>query len=401
MNTTTQTAVLFITSLSTCVSTSLPGNDTDNNTFPTNSTTDCGSTVGVAGRSFEDFEEFKVALIINKYYLYIICGIGIPGNIAALVTVWKMKPLSSSSIFMIALASMDTLTLVIKELYYQLTYFDIQMFDLGCQFFVFIGQFAGHYANWILVAMTTERFIAIRFPMKVQKICTKTKVITALLVIAVAMIVLNVHHFATVDEGYDSFSKYQCSTKKDHEFFMTKIWYWMDGVAFSVAPFCALIILNFFIINGIRDSVKKQRDLTNLQQKQTKQHNQITVMLVTVSLVFTLLTLPNSVFFISRGYWDYKKSNYQIALHLLIYQLVFVLTDLNHAVNFYLYFLSGKKFRKHFISMLRCASNTTTTTRTTLTRSSRYQMSVTSTPSNHTLVEHDSACSRSISNTVT
>lgn len=182
---------------------------------------------------------------------------------------------------------------------------------------------------------------------------------------------------------------------------MTKIWYWMDGVAFSVAPFCALIILNFFIINGIRDSVKKQRDLTNLQQKQTKQHNQITVMLVTVSLVFTLLTLPNSVFFISRGYWDYQKSNYQIALHLLIYQLVFVLTDLNHAVNFYLYFLSGKKFRKHFISMLRCASNTTTTTRTTLTRSSRYQMSVTSTPSNHTLVEHDSACSRSISNTVT
>lgn len=401
MNTTTHTAMLFNTSSSTCVSTSFPGNDTDNNTFLTNSTTDCGSNVGVAGRSYEDFDEYKVALFINTYYLYIICGIGLPGNIAALVTVWKMKPLSSSSIFMIALASMDTMTLVIKELYYQLTYYDIQMFDLGCQFFVFIGQFSAHYANWILVAMTADRFIAIKFPLKVQKICTKTKVITALLVIAVALLALNIHHFATMYEGYHFLAKYKCSIKKEHEFFMKKIWYWLDGVTFSVAPFCALTILNFFIIIGIRDSLKKQRDLTNLQQKQTKQQMQITVMLITISVVFTLLTMPNCVFFIYEGYWDYQKSSYQTALYFLVYQMVFVFTDLNHAINFYLYFLSGKKFRKHFIKLMRCASNTNTTTRTTLTRSSRYQMSVTSTPSNHTLVDHDSACNRSINNTIT
>lgn len=94
------------------------GNDIDNNIFLINFMIDCGSIVGVVGCFFEDFEEFKVVFIINKYYLYIICGIGIFGNIVVFVIVWKMKLLIFFLIFMIVLVSMDILILVIKELYY-------------------------------------------------------------------------------------------------------------------------------------------------------------------------------------------------------------------------------------------------------------------------------------------
>lgn len=400
MNITTQTTTLFNITTSLCVMTSLSVNNSDNSTFTDNNTLIvCRGDDKPPQKSFTDYDEYEAALGLNKYYLYFIVGLGVPGNLAALVTVCKMKPFTSSSVFMVTLATMDSASLIIKELYHQLTFFDIQMFDIGCQIMIFLGSFAMHYANWILVAMTAERFIAIKFPMRVQEICTKTKVVIVLVVMAIILVGLNSHHFVIMHEGYSSFTIYLCQSRAEYTYFYSKIWYWIDGVVFAMAPFCALTLLNFLIIIGIRDSMKKQRDLTNLQQKQSKQQMQITVMLVTVSVVFTVLTMPNCIFFIYEGYWNYKQSSYQTALYYLIYQIVFILSDLNHAVNFYFYFLSGKKFRKHFIKLICCCSkrNSRGMPATTMTRASRYQMSVTSTPS-HSLVDHDSACNPSIKN---
>ncbi|XP_061169110.1 gastrin-releasing peptide receptor-like [Saccostrea echinata] len=392
MNVTTQITTLFNVTSSMCMMTSPSVNNSNNNSCVDNITTDCGP----SHNSFTEYDEYIAALFINKNYLYFIVGLGIPGNIAAIITVCKMKPFTSSSVFMIALATMDSFNLIIKELYYQLTYYDIQMYDIGCQLMIFLGTFAMQYANWILVAMTAERFIAIKFPMKVQEICTKTKVIIVLVVLGLVLASLNSHFFATKREGYTALRKYSCMSKVGYDNFYTKIWYWIDGVVYAMAPFCLLTILNFLIIAGIRDSVKKQKDLTNLQQKQSKQHTQITVMLVTVSVVFTVLTMPNCIFFIYDGYWDFEKSCYETALYHLIYQVVFVLSDLNHAVNFYFYFLSGKKFRKHFLKLICCSKRKFHgTTATTITRSSRYHMSVTSTPSSHSLVDHDATCNPS------
>ena len=77
-------------------------------------------------------------------------------------------------------------------------------------------------------------------------------------------------------------------------------------------------------------------------------------MLITVSVVFVLTTLPNCIMFIAQNYWDYEKDILTFANHYLIYQIVFVLSDSNHAVNFYLYFLSGRKFRQHFCNLICC-----------------------------------------------
>lgn len=123
-------------------------------------------------------------------------------------------------------------------------------------------------------------------------------------------------------------------------------------------------------------------------------------MLVIVFLVFIFLILFNFVFFIFRGYWDYQKSNYQIVFYLLIYQFVFVFIDLNYVVNFYLYFFSGKKFCKYFISMLCCVFNIIIIMRIILIRLFWYQMFVILMLSNYILVEYDLVCSCSISNMV-
>ncbi|OWF40588.1 hypothetical protein KP79_PYT04465 [Mizuhopecten yessoensis] len=220
-----------------------------------NMTTDFNTTTAASANSapsIYDYGEYWAALYINKYYLYVIVAIGLPGNLAAVVTICNMRPLTSSSVYMVMLAIVDSVNLGLKILYLQLTLYNVQMGHAGCKVMFFCGTFFMHYANWILVAMTIERFLAIWLPLKVSELCTRTRAFLVMGLIAVPLLGLNLHFF------------------------------WS--------------------------------------------------------------TLEN--------YWDYTKNLHEYARYFLFYQLVFVLSDFNHAINFYLYFLSGRKFRARFHAII-------------------------------------------------
>ena len=318
-----------------------------------NATTDPGSNV----KMFTEYIEFKVAEFINDYYLYLLCGIGIPGNIACIVTLVFMRPLMSSTIYMLCLAIIDTVAIILKMVYFQLTAHDLQMGARGCQLIFLFGTVSQQLSNWILVAMTLERFIAIWFPFKVKTFCNKRNAIISIVFMLVFFVLANLQFVFTFDEVYDPFVKYDCRPKEEHAKFVQYVWYWIDGVMYAFLPITLIIVFNGLIIHAVRKSGKEQRDLTNrainMSEKLTQQR-QLTVMLLTISLVFVLLILPNCIFFIVRTYWSWRETMQGIAQYYLVYQTVFLLSDLNHAVNFYLYCLSGRKFRQKFTQIICC-----------------------------------------------
>ncbi|XP_021373894.1 thyrotropin-releasing hormone receptor-like [Mizuhopecten yessoensis] len=322
-----------------------------------NMTTDFNTTTAASANSapsIYDYGEYWAALYINKYYLYVIVAIGLPGNLAAVVTICNMRPLTSSSVYMVMLAIVDSVNLGLKILYLQLTLYNVQMGHAGCKVMFFCGTFFMHYANWILVAMTIERFLAIWLPLKVSELCTRTRAFLVMGLIAVPLLGLNLHFFWSTLEVWDDYYSWDCQFRSEFEYFMTKMWYWIDGAAYSLIPFIILVIFNILIIVGIsrgHRGVVSKIDKTQMTEKM-KQQQQITIMLVTVSLVFVVLTMPNCVFFIFQNYWDYTKNLHEYARYFLFYQLVFVLSDFNHAINFYLYFLSGRKFRARFHAII-------------------------------------------------
>ncbi|XP_069119812.1 probable G-protein coupled receptor 139 [Argopecten irradians] len=323
----------------------------DNMTSGSNMTTTSGSNSAL---TVYDYGEYWAALYINKYYLYVIVAIGLPGNLAAVVTICNMRPLTSSSMYMVVLAIADIVNLILKILYLQLTLHNVQMGHSGCKVMFFFGTFFMHYSNWILVAMTIERFLAIWFPLKVSELCTRSRAAMVMGIIAVPLLALNLHFFWSTLEVWDDYYSWDCQFQSDFEFFMTKLWYWIDGAAYSLIPFIILVIFNILIIVGIKRGhrgVVSKIDKTRMTEKM-KQQQQITIMLVTVSLVFVILTMPNCVFFIFQNYWNYTETLHEYARYFLFYQLVFVLSDFNHAINFYLYFLSGKKFRAKFHAII-------------------------------------------------
>ncbi|CAG2212155.1 probable G-protein coupled receptor B0563.6 [Mytilus edulis] len=305
------------------------------------------------------YDEFKAAVVINNYYLYVLCALGIPGSACALITICRMKPLTSSSVYMAMLSLVDAMNLVFKLLYLLLTLYDVRLFDNGCRTMFFIGTFLMHYSNWLLVSMTIERFIAIWFPLQVTKLCTKRRAFINMIVLAIILMALNFQFYWTTVELPHKVYVWQCSFMDEYVHFITKVWYWIDGAAYSIVPFILLLIFNTMIILGIKMASSKQRMLTNKIDKtqntdKIKHQQQITIMLVSISVVFIILTMPNCAFFIMQDYWDYTKDVHTYAQYFLVYNIVFFLSDLNHAINFYMYFLSGRKFRTMFINMICC-----------------------------------------------
>ena len=91
-------------------------------------------------------------------------------------------------------------------------------------------------------------------------------------------------------------------------------------------------------------------------------HRHITLMLLAVAVVFLLLTLPNSIYFVLDVTYGFNKAptinDYYEWLRYrrltILTVIMFQLSDLQHATNFFLYLLTSDKFRRSVLMI--CAS---------------------------------------------
>lgn len=121
----------------------------------------------------KQFTIFRVAYFLNQYYLWVVFAFGFPGNIVSFITILRMKPVTSPTMYVAAVAFMDNTCLVCKILFFTLTKYDAPLGNKGCAVIWFLGSFTAQFANWLLVAMTVERCLAICLPLKVGSICTR------------------------------------------------------------------------------------------------------------------------------------------------------------------------------------------------------------------------------------
>ncbi|XP_076437303.1 delta-type opioid receptor-like isoform X2 [Babylonia areolata] len=313
----------------------------------------------------EKYPEFWAAYYLNKYYLNIIAAFGFPGNILSFITILKMKPHSHPSIYVAVLAVSDNFCLAAKILFTEVTRHDVDVGSYGCKFLYFAGNTTAIYANWLLVLMTVERFMAIWFPLKVGSFCTRRRsgVAMVCLLVMVGSLCSAFFVFSTDLWRGDDFL---CIFHQDYLPFVSYVWYWVDATFYALLPCVLLAMFNTLIIVGIKRAASIQRQLTeadsssrskrlfNQATEKIRQQRQITIMLVVVCVVFVVLTLPNCIFFIYKPYWNPTPRTRQDAKFRVIEQIVYLLSDLSHATNFFVYFFSTKKFRDRFLETVCC-----------------------------------------------
>ena len=127
-------------------------------------------------------------------------------------------------------------------------------------------------------------------------------------------------------------------------FYSSHVWPWIDFCIYCAFPVLTISICNIAII--LRLVIKKLMSSSH-------QYKSLQITLLAIPVVYLMCTLPITLF----GFNLFKSvMTKMISGNITYYQLALIFYYINHAINFYLYCLGGKTFRKELRSLL-CKSS--------------------------------------------
>ncbi|CAL1529851.1 unnamed protein product, partial [Lymnaea stagnalis] len=259
--------------------------------------------------------------------------------------------LSSPQAHVAILAVTDSLAIIMKVAYLELSGSAVQVTVPVHALIMFINEFCSVYANWVVVAMTAERVLAVCFPLRVGRMYTRRKALIVLACLAVATASVYLFHFWAWAEHYEPGFGHWYELKQEYQDFLTGAFYYISGCLYVLLPCVFVLAGNALIIINIKRARRAQRHLTNAFDqggRTARDQRQITVMLIAVSVVFLMLNIPNAIIYFAKNSWKYELLSYDHAKYNFTIRFIHMLSDANHAVNFYLYFLSMSTFRRRF-----------------------------------------------------
>ncbi len=289
---------------------------------------------------------YRAAMAIKRFSLFGLYPAGVLSNIISfLVMNMKHNKKSTTCLYMSVIAVADSLVLVRRFLAW--TTVMAKAYSSEDMVWVCKVNYVTHYvftgfSAYSIVFMTFDKFCAIMFPHKANVLCTRNKVgkITVLNAFIVALIYLPKALFSGKDPN-------NLCTGYTHKAWYIDVYKILLLVYYPLIPVCALFFFNISIIKAVcRRPNRKTHPEKRLQDRQ------MTVMLLMVTFVFIVLLLP---FEISDAFLMGSLSTETpagAAKSTLVFQVTSNLMMLNYCVNFYLYLLSGSKFRNDLRSLL-------------------------------------------------
>ena len=186
-------------------------------------------------------------------------------------------------------------------------------------------------------------------PLKAAKMCTMSRARKTILILMALSIIYNIPRmleFHTVERidplTNQTVASYELTTIGGNTTFRHIYFIYLHIIVMLTVPFGLLAVLNTLLIRAVKRSEKT----TGKVNQKTKKENSLTIMLISVIFVFMICQLPSIV------------DNVFVATlsQETLYQPIFVkitcvsnlMVILNSAVNFYIYCLFGKKFRRVF-----------------------------------------------------
>ncbi|KAL8564709.1 hypothetical protein ACOMHN_004202 [Nucella lapillus] len=284
------------------------------------------------------------------------------GNIMTIIVMRRMK--SGENIintYFIALAIMDLVSLDVLLLGgwvgMAFGYFVLYQHDVFCKVYMWTIVFSV-IGGWILVCLTVHRAVSVVWPHRVNLLCTRRLVIGLIVGITVFLCLAYSHYLYGFELQYiEEMNDYRCRMKSGEYFtFISKVFISIDTVIYSVLPFTCISLANGVLVWTLRETVRTTGQ--NLAEKQSaaarkKTASSVTWTVLVVCGAYILLTLPSALDYIFIAHFDPTAivSTPQQAKTYLASLIMQMLTFCNNAVNFYLYCLTGTKFRGEFVKV--------------------------------------------------
>ena len=202
-----------------------------------------------------------------------------------------------------------------------------------CKLGYFVYCFGAHYSSMLVTVMSIEKFFALYFPLKAKSYCTvgAAKWVTSILALVIAglnfplLIVVKLNGIICIMANLRGILKI------------------MDTMLYSVIPIFLMLLANAAIIYKLM--YIKYKGISHTNESVSKSSTRGSVMVVTISLAFIILTSPRAVDSALEQYI----SSYPYG-SLFIITMVYI----NHSINGILYCIFGEKFRNKFLKIMPC-----------------------------------------------
>ena len=143
---------------------------------------------------------------------------------------------------------------------------------------------------------------------------------------------------------------------------IVKVHSWLGFCLNAIIPFTMLIHLNYVIVKTVRTSrqlFRRDDIYTGMETRRKTMksaENQLTIMLLFVTTLFFILLCPTYVRFIYLLFAN-RDTPLAYANSTFLVEVTYKLYASNSGINFFLYCISGKKFRNDLKEILCCCCN--------------------------------------------
>ena len=308
----------------------------------------------------ESYTTFKIASFIDTYWFPVLLPIGFLGNTLSFLVMTKpnnrkmstciyMATISINDNLMMGLLSYHALVVVVFK--------NNEYHPMECKIIDFLGLFTLQNSTFQIVAMTVDKYIAIKRPHREATYSTARRAKMITVGLSLCTLCYNGPHLflSRVIGG-------QCIAYSMDKI-LTRVYSWISFVLNAIIPFTLLIHMNYVIVKTVRKSRKmfRENDTTTgtaknkgmeARQKSMKiAEKQLTIMLLLVTTLFLILLCPTYIRFIYLSFIQ-MDTPLKYANFMFFFQISFKLYATNSGINFLLYCISGKKFRSDLKEIL-------------------------------------------------
>ena len=307
----------------------------------------------------EKYLTYKMAKYIQLYWFPILIPLGLIGNtLSFLVMIRPNNRKVSTCIYMTAISINDNTMMCVEVHAWLVDGVKIHgWYDWECKYIVYLELFSLQYATYLILAMTTDKYIAIRWPHKAATYSTPRRARVIIFLILTCAAMYNLPHFfiTAVSAG----NCYAYSARG----ILTKVYSWFTIVLNAFISFTLLIHMNYVIVKTVRKSRKMfsinlgTAGTNSRQTSMKKAENQLTSMLLMVTTLFLILLLPTYTRYIYSAF-VVSDTPSKFSASFLFFEISYKLYVTNSGINFFLYCVSGQKFRNDLKEIACCIGRT-------------------------------------------
>ena len=284
-----------------------------------------------------------------------------------IIIVVRMKTKVSLDDFFLALAVADltvniTVTLDNYILYTSALQASTSTKHHTCRIITYLIIASERSSKFILAALSVQRGMAVAFPHKIQLFCHQKNTRWTILIVICAAVISSSHTLYFF--GYDE-RIHQC-TILGNSFYIINV-FSLERGCINCLTILLVLISNAEMMYHIQKATEHQtssREMASTEQRRRNKFNSVTVAAISVSVSYVVFLLPKTIVFAFYRYGIEAEDSQDDSRVLIIegtkklrefamVLLVNVLSKANYCLNFYIYALPGRRYRREIAKLCR------------------------------------------------